>query len=200
MCEKDPPGRRYRHAGQSRGNDTTVPGFGGPSLSSRTPRRALEKTRSIRVSLPTDILPSTTSVASNRSAVSQRASRKPPDTTFPLSPLPPSFYGSGQVSTDPGICRHSGAPFAVSFDSHLPKGEVLMDPSRFVRTDRHWLAIAPLRPGGMTSPGRTGQNTRLFLEAVLWPLRTDAARRSLPPEFANWNSIFGRFRRDSVSR
>ena len=39
-----------------------------------------------------------------------------------------------------------------------------MDPSRFVLSDRQWLAIEPLCPGGLTAPGRTGADTRLFLE------------------------------------
>ena len=68
-----------------------------------------------------------------------------------------------------------------------------MDPSRFVLTDRQWLAIEPLCPGGLTAPGRTGSDTRLFLEAVLWIVRTDAPWRDLPPEFGNWNSTFRRF-------
>ncbi|MEZ5772420.1 MAG: IS5 family transposase [Defluviimonas denitrificans] len=70
-----------------------------------------------------------------------------------------------------------------------------MDPSRFVLTDRQWLAIEPLCPGGVAAPGRTGNDTRLFLEAVLWIVRTDAPWRDLPQEFGNWNSTFRRFRR-----
>ena len=70
-----------------------------------------------------------------------------------------------------------------------------MDPSRFVLTDRQWLAIEPLCPGGIAAPGRTGNDTRLFLEAVLWIVRTDAPWRDLPQEFGNWNSTFRRFRR-----
>ncbi len=38
-------------------------------------------------------------------------------------------------------------------------------------------------------------DTRLFLEAVLWIVRTDAPWRDLPPEFGTWNSTFRRFRR-----
>ncbi|MFD1747644.1 IS5 family transposase, partial [Rhizobium helianthi] len=70
-----------------------------------------------------------------------------------------------------------------------------MDTSRFVLTDRQWQAIASLCPGGATAPGRTGADTRLFLEAVLWIVRTDAPWRDLPVEFGKWNSVFRRFRR-----
>ena len=70
-----------------------------------------------------------------------------------------------------------------------------MDTSRFVLTDRQWRAIESLCPGGPTAPGRTGGAARLFLEAVLWIVRTDAPWRDLPPGFGNWNSTFRRFRR-----
>ena len=70
-----------------------------------------------------------------------------------------------------------------------------MDPSRFVLTDRQLLVIEPLCPGGVAAPGRAGNDTRLFLEAVLWIVRTDAPWRDLPPEFGNWHSPFRRFRR-----
>lgn len=70
-----------------------------------------------------------------------------------------------------------------------------MDRSRFVLSDRQWELIEPLCPGGANAPGRTGRDTRLFLEAVLWIVRTDGPWRDLPVEFGNWNSTFRRFRR-----
>ena len=70
-----------------------------------------------------------------------------------------------------------------------------MDPSRLVLTDRQWRAIEPLCPGGLKAPGRTASDTRLFVEAVLWIVRTDAPWRDLPTVFGNWNSTFRRFRR-----
>lgn len=70
-----------------------------------------------------------------------------------------------------------------------------MDRSRFVLTDRQCRLIEPLCPGGAHAPGRTGRDTRLFLEAVLWIVRTDAPWRDLPVGFGNWNSTFRRFRR-----
>ena len=65
-----------------------------------------------------------------------------------------------------------------------------MDPSRFVLTDCQWRLIEALCPGGLAAPGRTRKDTRLFLEAVLWIVRTNAPCRDLSPEFGNRNSTF----------
>ena len=70
-----------------------------------------------------------------------------------------------------------------------------MDQSRFVLTDRQWELIAPHCLGRDDTRGSTGRDNRLFLEAVLWIVRTDAPWRDLPAEFGNWNSTFRRFRR-----
>ena len=70
-----------------------------------------------------------------------------------------------------------------------------MDEDRFVISDKLWKKIAPLLPGKPGDAGATGRNNRLFLEAVLWRVRTGAPWRDLPKEFGNWNSVFKRFRR-----
>ena len=41
----------------------------------------------------------------------------------------------------------------------------------------------------------TAKDNRLFLEAVLWRVRTGSPWRDLPSGFGNWNSVFQRFRR-----
>src|SRR5829696_7674205 len=43
-------------------------------------------------------------------------------------------------------------------------------------------------------PGRSGKDNRLFVEAVLWIVRTGSPWRDLPRSFGNWNSVFTRFR------
>ena len=66
---------------------------------------------------------------------------------------------------------------------------------RFVLTDRQWQLIAPLLPGKASDCGVTAEDNRLFLEAVLWRVRTGAPWRDLPAGFGRWNSVFQRFRR-----
>lgn len=67
--------------------------------------------------------------------------------------------------------------------------------TRRVLTDFQWAIIEPYCLGKATDPGQTGHDTRLFVEAVLWIVRTGAQWRELPEEFGKWNSIFKRFRR-----
>ena len=67
--------------------------------------------------------------------------------------------------------------------------------SRHVLTDDQWAAIQPYCLGKKSDPGQTGGDPRLFLEAVLWIVRTGAQWRELPAEFGQWNSVFKRFRR-----
>ena len=66
---------------------------------------------------------------------------------------------------------------------------------RSVLSDTQWERIAPLLPGKPGDPGRSGDNNRGFLEAVLWIARTGSPWRDLHPDFGLWNSIFRRFRR-----
>lgn len=66
---------------------------------------------------------------------------------------------------------------------------------RFVLTDDQWRLIAPLLPGKASDRGVTAKDNRLFLEAVLWRVRTGLPWRDLPVGFGPWNSIFQRFRR-----
>jgi transposase len=67
--------------------------------------------------------------------------------------------------------------------------------SRLVLKDEQWERLAPLLPGKAGDPGRSGADNRLFLEAVLWMVRTGAPWRDLPEMFGNWNTVFRRFRR-----
>ena len=71
----------------------------------------------------------------------------------------------------------------------------MVDRDRFVISDAVWEKVASLLPGKASDCGVTAKDNRLFLEAVLWRVRTGLPWRDLPSEFGNWNSIFQRFRR-----
>jgi transposase len=66
---------------------------------------------------------------------------------------------------------------------------------RSVLSNVQWERVAPLLPGKVGDPGRSGADNRRFLEAVLWIARTGSPWRDLHPELGNWNSVFQRFRR-----
>ena len=55
-----------------------------------------------------------------------------------------------------------------------------MDQDRLVVSDAVWAKVADLLPGKATDPGATGKDNRLFLEAVLWRVRTGLPWRDLP--------------------
>ena len=62
-------------------------------------------------------------------------------------------------------------------------------------TDHQWQRIEKLVPGKKGDKGRAGEDNRLFVDAVLWILRTGAPWRFLPDEFGKWNSVYTRFLR-----
>lgn len=67
--------------------------------------------------------------------------------------------------------------------------------TRRVLSNAQWAIIEPFCLGKKSDPGQTGRDARLFVEAVLWIVRTGAQWRELPGEFGKWNSVFKRFRR-----
>jgi transposase len=70
-----------------------------------------------------------------------------------------------------------------------------VDRDRFVVSDAVWERVASLLPGKASDSGVTAKDNRLFLEAVLWRVRTGLPWRDLPRGFGRWNSVFQRFRR-----
>ncbi|NHT76257.1 IS5 family transposase [Rhizobiaceae bacterium CRRU44] len=65
---------------------------------------------------------------------------------------------------------------------------------RFVLTDAQWAKMEPHCNGKSGDPGRNGSDNRLFVEAVLWIVRTGSPWRDLPASFGKWNTVFVRFR------
>ena len=66
---------------------------------------------------------------------------------------------------------------------------------RTILRDDQWERIAFLLQGKPGDSGRTGNDNRLFVEAVLWVGRTGSPWRDLPVEFGPWNSAYVRFAR-----
>ena len=66
---------------------------------------------------------------------------------------------------------------------------------RHALTDEQWDRIRDLVPGKDGDPGRSGKNNRLFIDAVLYVLKTGVPWRDLPERFGNWNSVWRRFDR-----
>ena len=62
-------------------------------------------------------------------------------------------------------------------------------------TDEQWNVLGPILPGQKGQWGGVAKDNRLFMNAVLWILRTGAPWRDLPREFRKWGSVHQRFRR-----
>ena len=69
---------------------------------------------------------------------------------------------------------------------------------RLVLSDAAWDRIAPLIIGRPDQKGSTGRDNRMFVEGVLWIVRTGSPWRDLPEAFGDWNSVFRRFSRWSA--
>lgn len=62
-------------------------------------------------------------------------------------------------------------------------------------TEAQWQWIADLLPGKARDPGRTAADNRLFVNGVLWVLRSGAHWRDLPERYGKWKSVHQRFAR-----
>lgn len=70
-----------------------------------------------------------------------------------------------------------------------------MPKRRYESTDENWQRIKHLLPGKQGDPGRTAEDNRRFINAVLWIGRTGAPWPDLPERFGKPNSVFQRFNR-----
>ncbi len=62
-------------------------------------------------------------------------------------------------------------------------------------TDTQWEAIRDHVPGKPGDPGRSGENNRRFVNAIVYVAKTGIPWRDLPERFGNWNSVWRRFNR-----
>jgi transposase len=65
-------------------------------------------------------------------------------------------------------------------------------------TDAQWDAIKDLIPGKLGDPGRSGDDNRRFVNAVLFVLKTGIPWDDLPARYGKPNSIWKRFDRWSA--
>jgi putative transposase len=66
---------------------------------------------------------------------------------------------------------------------------------RYELTDAQWRRIEELLPGKASDPGRTAGDNRLFVNGVLWVLRSGAHWHDLPARYGKWKSVHTRFAR-----
>ena len=74
-----------------------------------------------------------------------------------------------------------------------------MGVKRYELSETQWLRIAPLLPGKAGDPGRTAADNRLFVNGVLWVLRSGAHWPDLPERYGKWKTAHKRFSRWAVA-
>lgn len=66
---------------------------------------------------------------------------------------------------------------------------------RYELTEAQWQRIEQVLPGKKGDRGRTAQDNRLFVNGVLWVLRSGAFWSDMPERYGNWKSNHKRFTR-----
>jgi len=70
-----------------------------------------------------------------------------------------------------------------------------MSVKRYELSQAQWERIADLLPGKASDPGRTASDNRLFVNGVLWVLRSGAHWCDLPERYGRWKTLHKRFSR-----
>lgn len=60
-------------------------------------------------------------------------------------------------------------------------------------SDRTWQLLEPHLPGRVGAWGGKARDSRLFINAVFWILRTGSPWRDLPPDYGDWKNTHRRF-------
>lgn len=68
-------------------------------------------------------------------------------------------------------------------------------PSRYELSDAQWERIKDILPGRKGTAGRTATDNRLFVNGVLWILRSGARWCDLPERYGKYKSVHKRFAR-----
>lgn len=66
---------------------------------------------------------------------------------------------------------------------------------RYELTEGQWERVRELLPGKASDPGRTAEDNRRFVNAVLWVLRSGAHWHDLPERYGKWKTVHTRFAR-----
>lgn len=66
---------------------------------------------------------------------------------------------------------------------------------RYELTAAQWKRLERSLPGKVSDPGRTAADNRLFINGVLWVLRSGAHWHDLPERYGKWKSLHKRFSR-----
>ena len=67
--------------------------------------------------------------------------------------------------------------------------------SRYELSEGQWNRIQDLLPGRQESVGRTAKDNRVFVNGVLWILRSGARWSDLPERYGKYKSVHKRFAR-----
>ena len=70
---------------------------------------------------------------------------------------------------------------------------VYMGIGRYELSDVQWERIKDLLPGRLESVGRTAADNRVFVNGVLWVLRSGALWHDLPERYGKYKSVHKRF-------
>jgi transposase len=71
--------------------------------------------------------------------------------------------------------------------------------SRYELSEAQWSRIQDLLPGRKESVGRTAADNRVFVNGVLWVLRSGARWSDLPEHYGKYKSVHKRFARWAAS-
>lgn len=74
-----------------------------------------------------------------------------------------------------------------------------MGVGRYELSDVQWSRIEGLLPGRAETVGRTAADNRVFINAVLWVLRSGAHWHDLPERYGKYKSVHKRFSRWAAS-
>ena len=66
---------------------------------------------------------------------------------------------------------------------------------RYELSVEQWTRVEGWLPGERGDPGRSAADNRLFVNAVLWVLRSGARWSDLPARYGKWKSVHKRFSR-----